>query len=146
MEAVHWEGGRTEHGLAHRVVIDLVNDPKLLHKGYIVYTDNFYSSPTLFRELTDNGFGACGTARKDRRGIPRSVTTAKLQKGDLESKREDGILSLMWRDKRDLLMLSTFHNDSLVGKSLRSKTAAGGVESVQKPRVVEDYNQFMGGR
>ena len=139
------EEGRTEHGLAHRVVMDLVNDPKLLHKGYIVYTDNFYSSPALFRELTDNGFGACGTARKDRRGISRSVTTTKLQKGDLESKREDGILSLMWRDKRDVLMLSTFHDDSMVGKSRRSKTAAGGVESVQKPRVVEEYNQFMGG-
>ena len=79
--------------------MDLVNDPKLLHRGYIVYTDNFYSSPALFRELTDNGFGACGTARRNWRGIPRSVTTAKLQKGDLESKREDGILSLMWRDK-----------------------------------------------
>ena len=47
------EEGRTEHGLAHRVVTDLVNDPKLLHKGYIVYIDNFYSSPALFRELTD---------------------------------------------------------------------------------------------
>ena len=110
-----------------------------------IYADNFYSSPALFRELTDNDFGACGTARKNRRGIPRSVTTAKLQKGDLESKREDGILSLMWRDKRDVLMLSTFHNDSMMGKSRRSKTAAGGVKSVQKPRVVEEYNQFMGG-
>ena len=49
------EEGRTEHGLAHRVVMDLVIDPKLLHKGYIVYTDNFYSSPALFRELTDPG-------------------------------------------------------------------------------------------
>ena len=42
-------------------------------------------------------------------------------------------------------MLSTFHDDSMVGKSRRSKTAAGGVESVQKLCVVKEYNQFMGG-
>ena len=51
----------------------------------------------------------------------------------------------MWRDKRDVQMLSTFHDDSMVGKSRRSKTAAGRVESVQKPLVVEEYNQFIGG-
>ena len=42
-------------------------------------------------------------------------------------------------------MLSTFHDDTMVGKSRRSRTAAGGVETIQKPRVVEEYNQFMGG-
>ena len=25
--------------------------------GYRVYTDNYYSSPTLFLDLKDNGFG-----------------------------------------------------------------------------------------
>ena len=39
------EDGRIEHGLAHRVVMDLVEDDRLIGKGYIVYTDNFYSSP-----------------------------------------------------------------------------------------------------
>ena len=136
------EGGATEHGLAHRVVMELVNDQRLEQKGYIVYT---YSSPALFKALTDSGFGACGSARKDRRGIPKSVSTANLQKGETQSICDDGILSLKWRDKRDVLMLSTFHDDTMVGKSRRSKTAVGGVETIQKPRVVEEYNQFMGG-
>ena len=139
------EGGATEHGLAHRVVMELVNDQRLEQKGYIVYTDNFYSSPALFKALTDSGFGACGTDRKDRRGIPKSVSTANLQKGETQSICDDGILSLKWRDKRDVLMFSTFHDDTMVGKSRRSKTAVGGVETIQKPRVVEEYNQFMGG-
>ena len=114
-----------------------------LQKGYIVYTDNFYSSPALFKALTDSGFQACGTARKDRRGIPKSVSTANLQKGEIQSTRYDGILSLKWTDKRDVLMLSTFHDDTMVGKSRHSRTAVGGVETIQKPRVVEEYNQFM---
>ena len=50
----------------------------------------------------------------------------------------------MERDKRDVLMLSTFHDDTMVGKSRRSRMAVG-VETIQKPRVVEEYNQFMGG-
>ena len=136
------EGGATEHGLDHRVVMELVNDQRLEQKGYIVYTDNFYSSPALFKALTDSGFGACGTAK---RSIPKSVSTANLQKGETQSIHDDGILSLKWRDKRDVLMLSTFHDDTMVGKSRRSRTAVGGVETIQKPRVVEEYNQFMGG-
>ena len=77
--------------------------------------------------------------------IPKLVSTANLQKGEIQSTRDDGILSLKWRDKRDVLMLSTFHDDTMVGKSRRSRTAVGGVETIQKPQVVEEYNQFMGG-
>ena len=32
-------------GLAHRVVLDLLDDDRLKDKGYQVYMDNFYSSP-----------------------------------------------------------------------------------------------------
>ena len=61
------------------------------------------------------------------------------------STRQDGILSLKWKDKRDVLLLSTFHDDTMLGKSRQSRRAVGGVEQISKPRVVEDYNQFMGG-
>ena len=56
------EDGHMEHGLAHRVVMQLVDDERLEGKGYIVFTDNFYTSPSLFQDLTEKGFGACGTA------------------------------------------------------------------------------------
>ena len=41
-------------------------------------------------------------------------------------------------------MLSTFHDDSMVDKTRRRK-GAGGLETIKKPRVVEDYNQHMNG-
>ena len=88
------EEGLVEHGLANRVAMSLVNDDQLKHKGYIVYMNNFYSSPALFKDLTNLGFAACGTARKDRRGIPRAVTFANLRKGEVCSRREEGVLSL----------------------------------------------------
>ena len=70
-----------EISLAHRMVLELVDDAQLQHKGYVVFTDNFYSSPALFRDFLTWGFGTCGTARKDRCGIPPSLRTTTLQQG-----------------------------------------------------------------
>ena len=42
------------------------------------------------------------------------------------------------------MMLSTYHTEVMVSKSRRSRTAPGGVEEIEKPYVVEDYNQHMG--
>ena len=36
-------------------------------------------------------------------------------------------------------------DDLMVGKTRRSRAATEGVEVIQKPHVVEEYNQFMGG-
>ena len=47
------------NGLSYDVVMQMVEG--LQNRGYIVHTDNFYSSPTLFKELVNNGFGAVGT-------------------------------------------------------------------------------------
>ena len=136
------DGGQ---GLADRVVLDLVNDQRLEGKAFLVYTDNIYSSPALFRDLTERGFGACGTVRKDRRGIPTSIRHTGQKKGEVVSSVDDDVLSLKWHDKRDVTMLSTFHEAHMVGKIRCSKAVEGGVEEVQKPVVIADYNQHMGG-
>ncbi len=40
-------------------------------------------------------------------------------------------------------MLSTFHSDSMIDKKRRSRTVSGGIETIRKPHMVEDYNQHM---
>ena len=139
------EDGERAVGLAQQVVLQLVEDDRLKHKGYVVVTDSFYSSPTLFKELVARGFGACGTVRRDRRGLPPAMRERRLQKGEVISSIDDSLLSLKWKDKREVLMLSTYHGTEMVTKSRRSRTAQGGVEDIQKPLVVEEYNQYMGG-
>ena len=139
------EGDQRDCGLAEQVVLDLVDDVRLQGKGFVVVTDNFYSSPSLFRELTRRGFGACGTARKNREGLPRAVCDATLRRGEVVSTVDDCVLTLKWKDKRDVIMLSTYHDSSMITKSRRSRAAERGVEDIQKPKVVEDYNQNMGG-
>ena len=78
-----------------------------------MYTDNYYSSPALFGDLQHLGFGACGTVRKNRRGLPDETTKAKLKKGEVASKQTDSsVLVLKWMDKREVMMLSTIHDES----------------------------------
>ncbi len=139
------EGDQRGCGLADRVVLDLVDDVRLQGKGFVVVTDNFYSSPSLFRELRRRGFGACGTARRNRKGLPPAIRDAPLRRGEVVSSVDDSILTLKWKDKRDVIMLSTYHDSSTIMKSRRSRAAERGVEDIQKPKVVEDYKQNMGG-
>lgn len=56
-------------GSAFNAVTELVNID-YLGSGYIIYTDNFYTRPLLFQHLSHLGFGACGTYRQGRVGVP----------------------------------------------------------------------------
>ena len=42
-------------------------------------------------------------------------------------------------------MLSSFHNDEVIEKRRRTRKADGGTEVVKKPKMVQEYNQYMGG-
>ena len=41
-------------------------------------------------------------------------------------------------------MLSTFHDDTFIEKGRRTRHVEDGVEVIQKPKVVEEYNLHMG--
>ncbi len=51
----------TQHGLAHRVVMDLIDSYQGL--GHHLYIDNFYTSPVLLSDLLRCGTLACGTVK-----------------------------------------------------------------------------------
>ena len=130
-------------GLTHAVVLKLLEG--LEHRGHHVYTDNYYSSPDLFTALRDKGFGACGTVRVDRRGMPLEMRHP-LAKGEVvTASLSDSLVALKWMDKQAVLMLSTIHDTSLVVKQHRSRLARSGTVEVQKPKMVDEYNQYMGG-
>ena len=46
--------------------------------------------------------------------------------------------------QRQVSMLSTLHNDSMVTKTRQTRLAEGGREEVRKPVMVEQYNKYMG--
>ena len=129
--------------MTHAVVTKLVNP--IRQQGHHVYTDNFYTSPQLFSDLREEGFGACGTLRLNRRGLPPAIHEG-VRKGERKAIRLDSsMLAIKWRDKRVVTVLTTIHGNEVVTVERRNRHAVGGVEAVEKPLAVSEYNKYMGG-
>ena len=66
----------------------------------------------------------------------------KLSKGGVFACTRESLLALRWKDKSDVLMLSTKHTSSMEAVSVR---ASGGCVVKNKPTVVQEYNHYMSG-
>ncbi|XP_022837201.1 piggyBac transposable element-derived protein 4-like [Spodoptera litura] len=119
-----------------KVVMALCDD--LLNKGHTLYTDNWYTSVGLARELLKNETHLVGTLRKNRKHFPKEIVSTKLKRGQYIAKESnDGITVLRWRDKRDVLVLSTKH-------SVRFQSIIKHGKQTSKPKIVLDYNKAKG--
>ena len=123
-----------------QVVLDLTED--IHYKGYNFYFDNYYTSPLLCKTLYDYGSGSCGTVRTTRKGIPKEFRDKKLSKGEITTYSDLPITGIKWMDKRPVSLLSTIHDDSV---TRRSRFSSRGIEMVQKPVMIQEYNKYMGG-
>jgi len=124
-------------GVSTKIVMELAED--YLDKGRTMYTDNWYTSVTLANQLLNRSTNLVGTLRSNRKFNPVSVVKAKLKKGEImSSQSQNNIVVLKWKDKRDVLMLSTKHkNNTVVVNNKRGK-------QVVKPQMVIDYNKAKG--
>jgi len=118
-----------------QIVLTLIKD--LLQQGYCVYMDNYYTSPTLFRHLSVQGTDAVGTLRLIRKNVPNDIKK-QIPRGSVVSRYSGRLLALKWKDKKDVSMLSTFHNDAVC------TTVSKRGSQQQKPQVIADYNNHMG--
>ncbi|XP_065892156.1 piggyBac transposable element-derived protein 4-like [Dysidea avara] len=127
-----------EFGYTGSVVRTLLSP--YLGKGHILYVDNWYSSPTLFANLFKNHTGACGTVGGRRTKMPcfRKI----LRKGQIEAYRNDALLAMKWKAKRDVRMLTTVHKPDIIDTE---KTHHATGEIIRKPACVVDYSKHMGG-
>ena len=130
-----------------RTVYGLLTRCGLLDKGHLVYMDNYYTSPELFEELRFHNTYACGTLRKNRKGVPEAIKSKqKLQTSQVIFRRneESKLLAVKFHDKRDLHMLSTIHEATIAVLS-KSKRDRNNSEYVAKPACVVDYVSKMRG-
>lgn len=131
-------------GVTHDIVMQLTEGYQ--GKNHHLYVDNFYTSPTLFTSLWNASTGACGTLRCNRAGTPGIIKKPpKMSKGDIITHRNGQLFFLKWKDKREVTVCTTIHDDSLVTKRRRTSSVPGGFEEISKPVAVEEYNHFMGG-
>lgn len=138
-----YTGADTDYGhkyqdepLSARVVLALSDN--LLDKGYCLYLDNFYTSPNLVDKLLRRRTDCVGTMRLTRKGVPEEIKSKKLEKGQTIAMYRRKQMLLKWKDKKDILMVSTVHDDNMIEIDHRNKR-------IKKPAVVAEYNQLMGG-
>ena len=120
---------------SQKAVIDLMDMARLFDKGYTVYTDNWYSSPSLFHYLQTRSTNAVGTVRTNRKYMPKALKVKK--KGDLDCRSSPtGMSCLAWMDKKQVNMLSTVHQGSKMVPLPPNRRG----EPRLKPEAVVDYN------
>ncbi|KAJ8949458.1 hypothetical protein NQ318_007559 [Aromia moschata] len=105
---------------------------------YLVH-DNYYTSPALSTYLHKHKTNSCGTVRSNRKKLPKFEK--KLKKGETEFRSSEHMLALKWKDRREVFMLSTMHENKMV--TLPKKDRITG-ENIKKPLCVVDYNRKMG--
>jgi hypothetical protein len=117
---------------AHRREVEGVS-----HK---LYMDNFFSSPDLYDDLIQKKVYCCGTVRLNRRGMPKDLKhkTLRLKWRDIQVRTRGELTAVLWRDKRDVGMLTNNHDPPSEGY-FRDEHGKG-----IKPAIVADYNRHMG--
>nr|XP_012151874.1 PREDICTED: piggyBac transposable element-derived protein 4-like isoform X1 [Megachile rotundata] len=127
----------TNYGFSTKVVMNLLH--RFLGNGYCVTVDNYYMSPELADLLIAQKTDIYGTVRINRRDLPTEFAKRKLQKGQIVAFQRGKILAIRWKDKKDVCLMSSIHDTSMV--SFKNKKN----EDILKPKIVSDYNLTMGG-
>lgn len=121
-----------ETDVSYKIVLKLMEP--YLNFGRTLYTDNWYSSVMLAEKLNQENTHLVGTLRANRKNNPENVVKKKLKKGEvIASQSNNNVVILKWRDKRDILLITTKHSDQIIEIQKRDTI-------IKKPLVVEDYN------
>lgn len=110
-----------------------------LEQGHHLFMDNYYNSVQLSKKLLKRKTHSTGTLRSNRRGTPKCLTTLKLNKGQHKWKRNGNIYVSKWRDKREVMCITTKYQPKLIKVNNRF-----GQEKI-KPEEIARYNDYMSG-
>ncbi|RUM31931.1 MAG: hypothetical protein DSY42_02035 [Aquifex sp.] len=123
-------------GLSGAVVMTLMEP--YLDKNHVLYVDNWYTGPALFEPLSSRETGGCGTVTKRRKHMP--CFSPLPNKGDCAYKKAKNTLAVLWKDKREVTLLTTIHHPQMV---LSHNTDRSTRQRIMKPECVLDYNTNM---
>ena len=140
-----------ELGLGGSVVCNLTKDlPKHDGSSYHIVFDNLFTSPRLLRLLADKGMAATGTLRPNRaEGAPLKTLEVlkKEPRGayDVVLDQSSAVCMVRWHDSKVVTVASTYAGVEPLQKANRFSSAQKKRISVDQPKVVQLYNNGMGG-
>ncbi|XP_065370768.1 piggyBac transposable element-derived protein 4-like [Calliphora vicina] len=114
------------------VVLKLMDS--FLNRGHHLFMDNYYNSVKLSQTLLHYKTHTTGTLRFNRKPNPKCITTKKLKNGEMIWRRTGNVYVTKWKDKRDVLSITTAHHPCLIEVSNRRG------QKQMKPIDVVAYN------
>lgn len=110
-----------------------------LNRGHHLYMDNYYNSVDLSNTLLQYKTHSTGTLRSNRKPSPKCIISKKLKRGEYIWRRTGNVYVTKWKDKRDVLSITTAHHPRLIKITNRRG------QKKMKPIDVAAYNENMAG-
>jgi len=107
---------------------------------YVLYTDNWFTSPALLHLLAQRGIRLCGSVRRNRKGMPAipAEDIRALDRGEWIQRQKGDATVAVWRDQQPLWVLYNHCSPSETA-SLNRWNGRGQKVSVGCPRAIRDY-------
>lgn len=101
---------RREENVTSKLCLRLMR-PSFLDNGHVLFVDNYFTSYDLARKLWARKTHLVGTLRRNRKDNPRELLNQRMKQGDYAAASDgEGVLVLRFFDKREVVILTTFHN------------------------------------
>ena len=132
------EGAPSDAGATVDTVLRMTTDYQ--QQGYILYTDNWFTSPTLLRALEARDIRLCGAVQKNRKEMPviAKADIDALGRGEWLQRQKDNTTVAVWKDRRTLWLLYN-HCSPSEAASLQRWNDEGRNVSFGCPRAIHDY-------
>ncbi|RHZ58025.1 hypothetical protein Glove_379g16 [Diversispora epigaea] len=124
-----------------------------LNKSFNIYMDNFFSSINLYQHLYNNNFGTCETVRTNSANFPKILKISKKVDWDtLSGVVNNNVLAVLWMDNGPVTIENRI--ERIRRRPQETNTNAAKVRAIfgnaskkalPIPRIIDDYNHFMGG-
>jgi len=137
------EEDASEHGATYDTVIRMVQ--QYHQQQLVLFTDNWFTSPTLADALAARGIRLCGSVNSRRKGMPAipQAEVRALGRGEWLQRQKGDMAVAVWKDQRTMWVLYN-HCSPLDAASLQRWSEEGEKVSVGCPRAIRDY--FYGAR
>ena len=134
---------KTEFGLGESVVLSLCENLK--NSYCYVFFDNLFGSPNLMLKLFEDGIYATGTVRSNWKHMSTLKANKQMKRGEHDWLACDTISATKQMDKQSVILLSNYHNPSVVQEINRTVKGSKEKVKVSCPAVICEYNTHMEG-